>query len=173
MKAYKIQVHIFIVRVNRQKLNSVKLQQQFVNAYSQFPCICCRGLVTNVSWTVGRTYFQYHYFSLGASVERGKGSLVWSLCLIHIWSFNPLALDMVPTLNCVWYPLFKRLCVHSAENKPAGICCGGEIAVTQHVEWGRESQNLTRAQADFSKFLFVLAFSSLLSISQLVGAASS
>lgn len=80
--------------------------------------------------------------------------------LIHIWSFNPLAFGMVPTLSCVWYPLFKRVCVLSVENKPAGICFGGEIAVTFLTKWGRESWHQTRTQAAFSKFLFALAFSS-------------
>lgn len=107
-----------------------------------------------------QTIFLVHGVSLGASVEGGIVGLGWGLCLIHIWSFNPLAFGMVPTLSCVWYPLFKRVCVLSVENKPAGICFGGEIAVTFLTKWGRESWHQTRTQAAFSKFLFALAFSS-------------
>ena len=63
--------------------------------------------------------------------------MAWGLCLICIWSFNPLAFGVVLTYSAVLVSCISEILFYFSTENTCDFC-GGGIAVTQHDGGGRQ-----------------------------------
>lgn len=76
----------------------------------------------------------------------------WGLCLISIWSFNPLAFGVVPTFSAVLVSCISEILFYFSAANTCDFCGGGR-AVTQHDGVGKRVLASSQNPSSFSTFL--------------------